>query len=124
MSTTVASVRDYLAQAPPAARAILQKIRAIVRDVAPDAEERISYQMPAFFRDGVIIYYAAFQRHIGIFPPVTGDASLEKALRPYRGPKGNLKFPLDKPIPFPLIRRIVRARLKELGAKRRTAKRR
>lgn len=114
---------EYIAQAPPATRSILRKIRAIVREEAPNAEERISYRMPAFFEGGAIIYFAPFKHHIGIFPPVKGDTALEKALAKYRGEKGNLRFPLDEPIPYSLIRRVVKARLKELRAKQ-SAKRR
>ncbi len=110
-------IDEYVAQAPPATRPILQKIRAIVRKEAPGAAERISYRMPAFFRGGAIIYFAPFKHHIGIFPPVKGDAALEKALAKYRGAKGNLRFPLDEPMPYPLIRRVVRARLKALPTK-------
>jgi uncharacterized protein YdhG (YjbR/CyaY superfamily) len=117
-------IDEYLAQAPPATRPILQKIRAIVRQEARDAVERISYRMPAFFDGGAIIYFAPFRHHVGIFPPVNGDAALEKALAKYRGEKGNLRFPLDEPMPYPLIRRVVRARLKALRAKQATAKRR
>lgn len=117
-------IDEYLAQAPLATRPILRKIRAIVREEAPLAEERISYRMPAFFHGGAIIYFAPFTHHVGMFPPVTGDAALEKALAKYRGEKGNLRFPLDEPIPYPLIRRVVRARLKALRAKQATAKRR
>ena len=104
-------IDEYLAQAPPATRPILQKIRAIVRQEARDAVERISYRMPAFFDGGAIIYFAPFRHHVGIFPPVNGDAALEKALAKYRGEKGNLRFPLDEPIPHDLIERIVRHRI-------------
>lgn len=69
--------------------------------------------MPAFFQDGVLIYFASFKSHIGVYPPVKGDAKLLKSLARYRGPKGNLRFPLDEPIPFDLISRIVKARLEE-----------
>ena len=117
-------IDEYVAQAPPATRPILQKIRAIVRQEARGAAERISYRMPAFFHGGVIIYCAPFRHHVGMFPPVKGDAALEKALAKYRGEKGNLRFPLDEPMPYPLIRRVVRARLKALRAKQATAKRR
>jgi uncharacterized protein YdhG (YjbR/CyaY superfamily) len=117
-------VDEYLAQAPPATRPILQKIRAIVREEAPEAAERISYRMPAFFQGGAIIYFAPFRHHVGIFPPVKGDAALEKALAKYKGEKGNLRFPLDEPMPYPLIRRVVRARLKALRAKQATPKQR
>ena len=117
-------IDEYIAQAPPATRPILQRIRAIVREEAPGADERISYRMPAFFHGGAIIYFAPFRHHVGMFPPVKGDAALEKALAKYRGEKGNLRFPLDEPMPYPLIRRVVRARLKALRAKQAPAKRR
>jgi uncharacterized protein YdhG (YjbR/CyaY superfamily) len=115
------SVDEYVAAAELAARPILNEIRRVVRAAAPDAEEVVSYRMPAFKQGGVLIYFAAFRHHIGVFPPVSGDAALERALKPYAGPKGNLKFPLDRPIPYALIARIVRLRLKRNLAK--TAKR-
>jgi uncharacterized protein YdhG (YjbR/CyaY superfamily) len=80
-------------------------------------KELISYKMPAFRLNGILIYYAAFKNHIGVFPPVTGDARLEKALARYRGPKGNLRFPLNEPMPFDLIERIVALRVKQNAAK-------
>jgi uncharacterized protein YdhG (YjbR/CyaY superfamily) len=107
------SVDSYIAACPANVRPVLQKIRAIVRTEAPDAEERISYRMPAFFLNGAVIYYAAFAHHIGIFPPMKSDASLKKDLAPYLGPKGNLRFPLAEKIPYALIRRVVQARITE-----------
>jgi uncharacterized protein YdhG (YjbR/CyaY superfamily) len=103
----LSSVDDYLAEAAADARPVLKKIRAIVNAVAPQAQETISYQMPAFRRGRVFIYFAAFKSHIGIYPPVKGSAALEKALQRYRGEKGNLKFPLDRPMPYGLIKRVV-----------------
>ena len=111
-------IDDYIAKFPLKVRAILKKIRATVASAAPDAEEVISYQMPAFKQGGILIYFAAFTSHIGIYPPVSGDPKLEKALAPYMGPKRNLKFPLDEPIPYDLIRRIVELRVKQNAAKR------
>jgi uncharacterized protein YdhG (YjbR/CyaY superfamily) len=73
--------------------------------------------MPAFKQNGILLYFAAFKAHIGIFPPVSGDPALEKALLRYRGPKGNLRFPLDEPMPYSLISRIVRLRVKQDRAK-------
>ncbi|MFN8548308.1 MAG: hypothetical protein U0527_10190 [Candidatus Eisenbacteria bacterium] len=73
--------------------------------------------MPAFKQHGVLIYFAAFKEHIGVFPPVSGDARLIKAVAPYAGPKGNLRFPLDEPIPLHLITRIVELKLKQNLAK-------
>jgi len=116
----VAEVEAYLATTSPAVRPLLEKIRSIVRRVAPKAEDVISYRMPAFRLDGMLIYYAPFKAHIGIFPPVTGDAALQAALAPYRGPKGNLRFPLDAPMPWALIRRVVLARVAEQQARRAT----
>ncbi len=119
------AVDDYLAAETRAeVRTILARIRDIVRKEVPGGVEKLSYRMPAVFLDGAVIYYAPFAHHIGVYPPVTGDASLEKALAPYRGEKGNLRFPLDAPMPYPLIRRVIRARLAahrlRLAAKKRT----
>ena len=102
------NIEDYIAAAPRGVRPILEEIRRAIRAAAPDAEEVISYRMPAFKQNGILIYFAAFKNHIGLFPPVSGDAKLEKAVKPYAGPKGNLKFPLDEPIPYALIGRIVK----------------
>ena len=105
------TVDEYIAPFPPKVRRILKKIRATIRKAAPDAEETISYRIPAYkHKKKVLIYFAAFKNHIGIFPPVKGDAKLKKAVAPYAGPKGNLKFPLDEPVPYELIERIVRSR--------------
>jgi len=105
------TVDDYIATFAPDLQAILQKIRQTVKAAAPDAEEAISYRMPAFKLNGMLVYFAAFKKHIGLYPPVRGDDSLMRAVNPYTGPKGNLQFPLDEPIPYALIRRIVRARV-------------
>ncbi len=109
----VTGIDDYIAASPAEVRPILRKIRRTIRSAAPKATEVISYRMPAFKLNGILLYFAAFKAHIGIFPPVAGDASLEKALAPFRGPKGNLKFPLDRPIPYGLISRIARLRAKQ-----------
>src|SRR5262249_5154788 len=120
-------IDDYIAGFPDELQAILQKIRRTIRKAAPRAEEKISYKMPAFTMDGDLIYFEAFKKHIGIFPPVRGDAKLNKELLPYRGEKGNLKFPLNEPIPYELIGRVVKFRLAEhqekLAAKQEKKKR-
>ena len=110
-------IGEYIATFSPSVQAILKKIRATVAAAAPDASEKISYRMPAFFQDGVLIYFAAFKNHIGVFPPVSGDPRLERSLSRYMGPKGNLRFPLDEPVPYPLIKRIVALRLRQNVAK-------
>ena len=111
---TPESVDAYIASALPAVRPILEAIRTTVRNAAPAAEERISYGMPAYFLDGVLVYFAAFKKHIGFYPPIR-DKSLRVASAGYAGPKGNLQFPLSEPIPHSLITRIVEARVKERG---------
>jgi uncharacterized protein YdhG (YjbR/CyaY superfamily) len=107
------NIDEYIAAFAPDVQSILEKIRLTIRQVAPDAKEKISYKMPAFTLDGDLIYFAAFKKHIGIFPPVQGDDALAKAIARYRGEKGNLKFPLDEPIPYALIGRVVKFRVKE-----------
>jgi uncharacterized protein YdhG (YjbR/CyaY superfamily) len=114
------TIDDYIAACSPDVQAILEKIRETVREVAPQAEEKISYRMPAFTQDGILIYFAAFKNHIGIYPPMQGDDKLNKKLARYRGPKGNLKLPLDEPIPYELIRSLVKLRVKERLARAKT----
>ena len=116
-SNLPATIDDYIEACPRNVQSILQRIRRIVQDAAPEAVEVISYRMPAFKLNGIIIYFAAFKNHIGIFPPITGDPKLVKALAKYAGPKGNLRFPLDAPIPYGLIKRVILHRVKQLRAK-------
>jgi uncharacterized protein YdhG (YjbR/CyaY superfamily) len=111
----LASFDEYLASTSPEVRPMLEEIREIVKRTVPEAEEIISYQMPAFRYGRIFIYFAAFKNHVGIYPPVKGDADLEIALLPYRGPKGNLRFPLDQPMPFDLIQRVVASLAKQYG---------
>jgi uncharacterized protein YdhG (YjbR/CyaY superfamily) len=112
-----ATISEYIALFPPEVQEILEKIRSTIRSAAPAAQETISYQIPAFTLNGTLVYFAAFKKHIGFYPPVSGEASLENALSKYAGEKGNLRFPLDQPIPYRLISRIVRLRVKQNMAK-------
>ena len=111
------SVDEYIAAFSPDVRKILERIRLTVHNVAPDAQETISYRIPTFTQRGVLVHFAAFRNHIGLYPPVSGDARIEKAIAPYAGEKGNLRFPLDQPIPYALIERIVKLRVKQNTAK-------
>ena len=113
MDYAAATVDAYIAESSPAAQPALRRIREIVRRAAPDAEEIISYRMPAFRGNRIVVYFAAFKNHIGLFPPIEGDARLAEALAGYRGPKGNLRFPLNEPMPYNLIERVVRLRAKQ-----------
>lgn len=114
---TPKSIDQYIAAFSPEVQAILQRIRATIANAAPDARETISYQIPAFMLNGPLVYFAAFKKHIGFYPPVRGDARLANAVAPYAGEKGNLRFPLDHPIPYRLIERIVKHRVKQNLAK-------
>jgi uncharacterized protein YdhG (YjbR/CyaY superfamily) len=118
---TPRNIDDYIAAFSPEVQAILTKIRLTIRQAAPDAQETISYKMPAFTQDGILVYFAAFKKHIGLYPPVSGDAKLEKAIATYAGQKGNLRFPLDQPIPYRLIERIVKLRVKQNRVKARAS---
>ena len=111
------NIDEYIAGFSPAVQAILQNIRTTIREAAPDAEERISYQMPTFYLKGNLVHFAAFQKHIGFYPIPTGIKKFEKELSVYHMGKGSVQFPLDKPISYELISRIVKFRVKENLAK-------
>jgi uncharacterized protein YdhG (YjbR/CyaY superfamily) len=111
------TIDGYIARFPENIQVILQKVRQTIREAAPEAKEVISYQMPAFHQKGNLVYYAAWKEHIGLYPPISGDEQLEKDVAAYAGPKGNLQFPLDQPIPYELITRIVQHRVKQNLAK-------
>jgi len=123
-SSAPSTVDEYIATFPKDVRAILRKVRAAVRAAAPSAREVISYRIPALKQNGTLIYFAAFKHHIGFFPPIKGDAKLEKAAARYAGPKGNLRFPLDEPIPYDLIERLTRLRARQDAAATKGTKRR
>lgn len=91
----------------------LQAIQKKVESLIPGATKCISYSMPAFRDQRVFFYFAAFKKHIGIYPPVSQDKALIQELAPFRGPKGNLSFPLNQPLPMPLIERVILALHKE-----------
>jgi uncharacterized protein YdhG (YjbR/CyaY superfamily) len=114
---TPTTIDAYIALHPPEVQAILQKIRERIRKAVPGAEEAISYRMPTFVLDGHLVYFGAFKTHIGLYPPVR-DALLRRETAAYAGEKGNLRFPLDKPIPYALIARIAKVRAEENQAKK------
>lgn len=121
--STPETIDDYIARRPSDVRAILKRIRRTIHNSVPDVEEGISYRIPVFKLHGVLVYIAAFTHHIGVYPPVRGNAALERALARYAGEKGNLRFPLDRPIPYALIARIVRFKAKQNRAKQKLPKR-
>lgn len=117
-------VDSYVAGFPRPVQVRLKKVRATIRANAPKADEVISYRIPAYRQHGMLVYFAGFKEHIGFFPPVRGDARLAKACSRYAGPKGNLRFSHDEPLPLGLIARIVRLKVRQDGAKAAAKKKR
>jgi len=107
------TVDEYIAAYPKDVQTILKKVRAAIRKAAPEAEEKISYQMPAFFQKGVLVYFAAQQKHLGFYPSPKGITAFTRELSSYVTGKGSVQFPYDKPVPYGLIERIVKFRVKE-----------
>jgi uncharacterized protein YdhG (YjbR/CyaY superfamily) len=106
------NIDGYIAGFPSDVQEILEKIRMSIRRAAPDAEEAIKYQMPTFLLKGNLVHFAAWKKHIGFYASTSNEA-LKDELSVYAGPRGSLKFPLDKPMPYGLITRIVKFRVKE-----------
>ena len=107
------TIDEYIAGFPDDVQAKLQQIRQTVREAAPEAQETIKYQMPTFTLKGNLVHFAAFKQHIRFYPAPTGIEEFQAELSAYKGAKGSVQFPLDKPIPYDLIGRIVRFRVKE-----------
>jgi uncharacterized protein YdhG (YjbR/CyaY superfamily) len=110
-------VDEYIAQYPPDVQQILTRIRAVVKDAAPQAVEKLSYQMPYYALNGRLVYFAAFKHHIGFYPMASGIEAFKDELSAYKGAKGSVQFPLDRPIPYDLIRKIVLFRVAENNPK-------
>ena len=104
------TIDEYIDRCAPHVQPILTRVRATIAKAAPEATEAISYGIPAFKLRRILVYFAAFKHHIGLYPPVKGDPALEKAVAPYAGEKGNLRFPIERKIPYALIARIVKFR--------------
>jgi uncharacterized protein YdhG (YjbR/CyaY superfamily) len=107
------NIDEYIAGFPDDVQEKLQQIRMTIKEAAPDAEEKISYQMPTLYLKGNLVHFAAFKKHIGFYPTPTGTERFQKELAAYKVSKGTARFPLDKPIPFDLITEIVKFRVKE-----------
>jgi uncharacterized protein YdhG (YjbR/CyaY superfamily) len=112
-STSPKNIDDYIAGFPEKTQLLLHQLRATIREAAPMAEEVISYQMPAYKWDGILVYFAGYNNHIGFYPGVSGIQAFINELSSYRTSKGTIQLPIDKPIPTDLIKRIVAFRLKE-----------
>lgn len=109
------TIDEYINAAPENVREILETIRQLVKEEAPEAVETISYQMPTFKLKGKsVVHFAAWKDHIGFYPTPSGTAAFQEELSPYKQAKGSIQFPLNRPIPLPLIRQIVKFRVNEV----------
>jgi len=107
------TIDEYIASFPVDVQNTLQKLRHVIHKAAPEAQETISYSMPAFKQNGILVYFAAFKNHIGFFPTSSGVAAFQKELSPYDTSKGTIRFPPDRPIPYKLVEKIVKFRVQE-----------
>lgn len=112
-STTPGTIDEYIAGFPPDVQEILQRIRQTIRQAAPEAQETITYQMPTFTLHGNLVHFGGFKHHIGFYPVPSGIEAFREELAPYIAGKGSARFPLDEPIPYDLISRIVAFRVTE-----------
>lgn len=110
---TFESIDEYIAQFPLEIQEILKKMRAVIKEAAPNAVEKISYQMPTFALHGNLVHFAAHKNHIGFYPDPSGIEAFKEELSGYKGAKGSVQFPLTKPMPYELISRIVKFRVVE-----------
>lgn len=120
MAKTPTSPRDideYIVQFPPDVANILRKVRSTIRKAAPDADEAIKYPIPTFVYNGNLVHFGGFKTHIGFYPTPTGIEKFIDELSKYEGAEGSVQFPIDKPIPYSLVAKIVKFRVSENGRK-------
>jgi len=113
MRTTAENVDEYIAGFPKETQKLLRQMRATIKVAAPDAEEVISYAMPGYKMNGALVYFAGYAGHIGFYPGASGISAFKKELSVYKGAKGSVQFPLDRPLPLKLVTKIVKFRVKQ-----------
>lgn len=113
-----ADIDTYIAGFPEEVQIMLEQLRTTIQKAVPGATEAIKYDMPTFVLHGNMISFGAYKKHIGMYPAPAGDEALEKAMAPYKAEKHTLQFPLDKPLPLALIKKIVQQRVKQMVAKK------
>jgi uncharacterized protein YdhG (YjbR/CyaY superfamily) len=111
--TEIKTVDEYIAGFPTDIQIILKKVKETIQKAAPEAIEVISYGMPAYKLNGILVYFAAYKNHIGFYPTASGIETFQSELTPFKWAKGSVQFPLDRPIPFRLIDKMVRYRVRE-----------
>jgi uncharacterized protein YdhG (YjbR/CyaY superfamily) len=115
-------IEAYISTQPDEVRDLLEQVRNLIRDEAPEATEDIKYGIPTFILNGNLVHFAAFKHHIGLYPTPSGMAEFAEELAPYKAGKGSVQFPLDKPLPLDLIRKMVRFRVQETQTKKTSGK--
>ena len=114
IDSTASPIDDYVAGFPPETQKVLEEVRALIKSVAPEATETISYAIPTFDLNGHhLVHFAGFAKHVGFYPTPSGIAALKDELKPYKSAKGSVQFPFSQPMPLDLIRRMVEFRLEE-----------
>ena len=112
-STKFRTVDEYLAGFPPSTKKMMQELRTAIKQAAPEAEEVISYNMPAYKLKGVLVYFAGYKGHIGFYPLPSAIEAFKKELAAYEQSKGTVRFPLDEPLPVKIVTKLVKFRVKE-----------
>ncbi|OXA93211.1 iron chaperone [Flavobacterium hercynium] len=107
------TINEYIGGFPNDVQELLERIRATIQEAAPDAKEKISYSMPAFEQNGIVVYFAAYKNHIGLYALPTGHEAFKEELSSYKSGKGSVQFPLNLPMPYELISKIVKFRVQE-----------
>ena len=110
---TPADIDEYIAAFPPEVQVILEQLRQTIHEEAPDATEKLSYQMPTFYFNGNLVHFAAYQHHIGFYPTPSGILAFREELKRYKTSKGAVQFPIDEPLPLKLIKQMVKFRVQE-----------
>ena len=111
--TNYNSIDEYIATVPKEIQEKLEELRAVIKEVVPEAQEKISYQMPTFTLKGNLVHFAAFKNHIGFYPTPSGITAFDDELAIYKRAKGSVQFPINQPLPLELIRKIVKFRVEE-----------
>jgi uncharacterized protein YdhG (YjbR/CyaY superfamily) len=106
-------IDQYIASFPEQTRKLLEQLRETIKQAAPDSEELMSYQMPAYKQNGILVYFAAYKNHIGFYPTASGIEAFKQELSSFQWSKGTIQFPLDKPLPLELVTKIVRYRINQ-----------
>lgn len=112
-NTAVQSIDEYILRCPPKVQEVLRELRRVIKEAAPEAQEKISWQMPTFVLHGNLIHFAVHTKHIGFYPGTSGIEAFKQQLSSYKGAKGSVQFPIDKPLPYEIITEIVKFRVAE-----------